>query len=280
MPELTILHKRTLGDLLLELDDAVFGGQIVPSADSPHVQALLTEIGAGAPVRIEQRDDHLGLYGWPADGVRARIEADGGATRFGWRLREWPDMLLTAEYHAVWEEPNGTLVDIGPSIVEDTVTLFAPDDTEPPPGARYRVLHVSPDRSQDIADRVAALKPGQRTYEARRAAKAGQSLHDWIGVKSFTDTMPEAIPAFIVACDAFTAKLARLPDLIELRPDDFDEADEGAWHPDWETEQARDKLVDWDMARQDRMTEVEDGLDALGLTDTRLLDDPNAPPET
>jgi hypothetical protein len=270
MPELTILHKRTLGDLLLELDDSVFGGQIVPSADSPHVQALLAEINAGAPVKIEQRDDHLGLYGWPADGVRARIEADGGAIRFGWRLREWPDILLTAEYHAVWEEPDGTLVDIAPSIVEDTVTLFAPDDTDPPPDLRHRVLHVSPDRSQEIADRIASLKPSQRMYEERRAAKAGKSLHDWIGAKSFTDTLPEAIPAFIAACDAFSAKLARLPNLIELRPDDFDEADEGEWHPDWETEQAGDKLVDWDMARQERMMDIEEGMDALGLMDARL----------
>ena len=278
MPELSIPHKQSLGDLLVELDDAVFGGQIVPSADSPHVQALLTDIGAGAPVRIEKRDDHLGIYGWPADGVRARMDVDGGFIRFGWRLRAWPDMLLTAERHAVWEEPDGTLVDITPAVTAEPASLFAPDDTEHAPGARYRVLHVSPDRSQDIAGRIASLKPGQRAYEERRAAKAGKSLHDWIGVKSFTDTLSEAIPAFIAACEAFTAKLTHLPDLIEVRPDDYDVADEGEWHPDWETEQARDKLVDWSIAREDRMIDIEEGMDALGLADTRVID--NSSPET
>jgi hypothetical protein len=236
---------------------------------------LLAEIGAGVPVRIEKRDDHLGLYGWPADGVRARIDVDGGAIRFGWRLREWPCMLLTAEYHAVWEEPDGKLVDIAPAVTNDSVTLFAPDVRENPPGARYRVLHVSPDRSQDIADRIASLTPGQRAYEERRAAKAGKSLHDWIRLKSFTDTLPEAIASFIAACDGFTAKLARLPDLIELRPNDFDEADEGAWHPDWETEPARDKLIDWDLAREEAMMAIEEGMDALGMADTRLIDEPS-----
>ena len=274
MPELTIPHKQSLGDLLLELDDAVFGGQIVPSADSPHVQALLTGIGAGAPVRVEKRDDHLGTYGWAADGVRARMDVDGGFIRFGWRLRAWPDMLLTAERHAVWEEPDGTLVDITPAVTEEPASLFAPDDTEHASGARYRVLHVSPDRSREIAERVGSLKAGQRTYEERRAAKAGKSLHDWIGVKSFADPLVEAIPAFIAACEAFNAKLARLPDLIEPRPDDFNEADEGEWHPDWETEQARDKLIDWDLAREEAMMAIEEGMDALGMVDTRLIDEP------
>ena len=166
------------------------------------------------------------------------------------------------------------MVDIAPAVTDGTVTLFAPDASEHPPGARYRVLHVSPDRSEDIADRIAALKPGQRAYEERRAGKAGKSLHDWIGVKSFTDSLPEAIPAFIAACEAFTAKLTRLPDLIEPRPDDFNEADEGEWHPDWETEQARDKLIDWDLAREEAMMAIEEGMHALGMADTRLIDEP------
>ena len=272
MPELTIPHKSDLGNLLLDLDGVVFGGQLVPLADSPHVQALVREIGAGTPVRIDKRDDHLGLYGWAADGVRARIEADGGAIRFGWRFRDWPGVLLTAEYHAVWEQPDGALVDITPAITEDSESLFAPDDTEPPPGDRYHVQHVSPDRFHDIVNRIASLKPGQRAYEERRAAKAGQSLHDWIGMKSFPDILIDAIPAFIAACDDFTAKRTGLPELIELRPDNFNEAEEGEWHLDWETELAREKIFDWVIVRERRMADIEEGMEAMGLTDTRFPD--------
>ena len=272
MPDLAIHHKRDLADVLLELDDDIFTGQVVPDADAPHVRALLAEIGAGQPVRIELRDDHLGLYGWPVDGVQARIDIDGGAIRYGWRLREWPDMLLTAVAHAVWEEPDGTLVDITPASTPGSLSLFAPDPaaTDLLGIARYRVLHVSPDRSREIAERVGSLKGGQRAYEERRAAKAGLSLHDWIGVKDFTDLLPEAIPAFTAACDAFIAKMSRLPDLIELRPEDHDDIADGEWHPDYETEQARDKLADWQLAREERMMDIEEGMDALGLTDTRV----------
>ena len=275
MPDPTLDHKRDLSELLLELDDSIFAGQIVPDADAPHVRSFLAELGAGDPVRIELRDDHLGLYGWTEDSIRARIAEDGGAIRYGWRLREWPSILLTAERHAVWQEPDGTLVDIVPASVDDTTSLFAPGDTEALSGARYLILHVSPDRSAEIAERVGALKGGQRAYEEKRAAKAGQSLYDWIAVKSFTDPLPDAIPAFTRACEAFTAKLAQLPDLIELRPDDYDDIADGEWHPDWETERARDKLVDWHIVREDRLADIEDGLDTLGLADTRVAAAPN-----
>ncbi len=270
MPDLAIHHKRDLADVLLELDDDIFTGQVVPDIDVPHVKALLAEQGAGEPERIELRDDHLGLYGWPADGIQARIDTDGGVMRHGWRLREWPGMLLTVEPHTVWEEPDGTLVDITPASTPGSLSLFAPDPEAWSGASRHCVLHVSPDRSQDIADRVASLKGGQRGYEERRAAKAGLSLHDWIGVKEFTDPLPEAISAFISACAAFTGKLTRLPELIALRPDDHDAIADGEWHPDFETELARDKLVDWQVAREERMMAIEDGMNALGLTDTRV----------
>ena len=276
MPDPTPDHKRGLSELLLELDDSIFAGQIVPDADSPDVRGFLAELGAGDPVRIELRDDHLGLYGWTDDGIRARIAEDGGAIRYGWRLREWPDILLTAERHAVWQEPDGALVDITPSGVGDaTTSLFAPADTEALSGARYLVLHISPDRSAEIAARVAELKAGQRAYEEKRAAKAGQTLYDWIAVKSFTDPLPDAIPAFARACEAFTANLAQLPDLIDLRPEDYDDIADGKWHPDWETERARDKLMDWHIAREDRLIDIEVGLDTLGLADTRVAAAPN-----
>ncbi len=279
MPKLSDDHKAQLSATMLELDDDLFSGEVVPDPAAPHVQALLAELGAGEAATIELRDDHLGIYGWTDAGIRARIAADGGAIRYGWRLREWPEVLLTAERHAVWEEPDGTLVDITPSNTESSVSLFALGDTEALTGARYGVLHVSPDRSAEVAERVASLKAGQRSYEERRAAKAGLTLNDWIAIKSFADPLLEAIPAFIQACALYTAKLAQLPDLIELRPDDHDDIADGPWQPDWETEPAADKLIRWHIVREDRMMDIEAGLDTLALAETRNFGAPNHAPE-
>ncbi len=271
MPDLSDQHQRDLDDALLELDESLFVGFTVPAPDQADIRDFLAEIGAGEPATIERRDDHLGLYRWAAEGVQARIAADGGSIRFGWRVLAWPDMLLVAQPHAVWQDPDGILVDIAPACVDATETLFAPADSAPT-AARYKIVHVSPDRTADIAERVAGLKGGQRAYEERRAAKAGQSLHEWIGVKHFTDPLIAALPAFIAACDAFDAKLPRLPDLIEPRPEDYDEAKEDPWEPAWETELARDRLLDWDLARHEAMIALDDGLDALGIPDTRTFD--------
>jgi hypothetical protein len=278
MAELSDYHKGALGDALLIVDEDLFEGHVVPAPDSPDVIALVADIGAGAPLLIERRDDHLGVYHWAADGIRARIAADGGAIRHGWRLLEWPNVLLTALYHPVWEEPGGALVDITPAPFAGSVSLFAPDDREPGQTARHRILHVSPDRSLETAERVATLKGGQRTYEERRAAKAGQSLTDWIAVKHFTDPLIAALPAFIAACDAFTAKLARLPELVDHKPDDWNDAAEGEWKLEWETEPAIEKLIAWDDIREERMMDIEDGMRTLRLADTRLfIDEPEEP---
>ena len=271
MPDLSDQHQRDLDDALLELEESLFVGFTVPASDQPDIRAFVAEIGAGEPTTIERRDDHLGLYHWPAEGVHARIAADGGKVCFGWRLLAWPNMLLVAQPHAVWQDPDGSLVDIAPACINATETLFAAADSAPP-GARYKIVHVSPDRTAEIAKRVAALKGGQRAYEERRAAKAGQSLHEWIGIKHFTDPLIAALPAFIAACDAFEAKLPRLPGLIAPRPDDYDEAKEDPWEPAWETELARDHLLDWDSVRHEAMIAIEEGLDALGIEDTRTFD--------
>ena len=99
--------------------------------ESEAVAAFVAELSPLPPVSVPLRDDSYGLYGWPADGVRDKIGADGGSIRFGWRLREWPNVLLTAEFHAVWVDPDGTLVDITPAVTGDAPSLFVPDPAYP-----------------------------------------------------------------------------------------------------------------------------------------------------
>ncbi len=64
------------------------------------------------------------------DCVRHKVERDGGRIRFGWAIWEWPRVLIEAEHHAVYESPDGRLIDITPSSLPDVRRrLFLPDDT-------------------------------------------------------------------------------------------------------------------------------------------------------
>ncbi len=226
MTELLHRHKLRLGERLNERDQWVFDGEIVPSTDTEAVQAFVAELSPVPAVVVPLRaDDEDGMYGWPADGIRRKISNHGGSIRFGWRLREWPQILLAAEFHAVWVDADGALVDITPAVTSGETSLFVPDPNYPETFAsdqrqptRYKVLHSAPDRSEEIAQRIAQMKPGQCAYEERRAHKAGKTLEEWVLGKFPADPLLPSIAAYIEACNAFEAKLATLPDLIETEP--------------------------------------------------------------
>lgn len=225
MIELSLQQKQRLGKALHTADTEAFFDERVPAEVTDAITSFAAELSPLPPVHIPLREDDHAAYGWPADGVREKIRADGGSIRFGWRLREWQPVMLTAEFHAVWVDPDGNLVDITPNIADGETSLFVPDpanagprDGDPHPPTRYRVLHQRRDRSRDIAERIARMKPAQRAYEERRAQKAGQTLEDWLTDKLYPDPVPQSIALFIDACQSFDAKLATLPLLIEDTP--------------------------------------------------------------
>lgn len=232
MPELTYDHKLSLGDTRHAADVEAFTDDIVPPDVTEVIRAFAAELGPLPPVHVPLRRDDLAVYGWPADGIAWKIRNDGGSIQFGWRLREWPGILLTAEAHAVWVDPDGALVDITRDVADGDISLFVPlpSDSEPfnfdqRPATRYRVLYTPPGRSAAVAERIASMKTSQRAYEERRGRKAGKSLEEWIDSKFHHDPLPDQIAAFIAACDAFDAKLPGLPDLIVIDPDAVTEDD-------------------------------------------------------
>jgi hypothetical protein len=225
MTELSIKQKRYLGETRHTVDTDAFFDDRVPGEVTEAIASFAAQLSPLPPVHIPLRKEARASYGWPADGVREKIRADGGSIRFGWRLREWRPVLLTAEFHAVWVDPDGNLVDITPDVAAGEISLFVPDpaysdlqDGDPYPSTRYHVLHQRRDRSQEIAERIARMKPAQRAYEERRAQKARQTLEDWLSDKLYPDPVPQSIALFIEACQSFDAKLPTLPDLIEATP--------------------------------------------------------------
>lgn len=58
--------------------------------------------------------------------VQRRIESEGGAEVLGWAIRAWPRVFAEAEHHAVWQRPDGKLVDVTPTKGEQR-RLFLPD---------------------------------------------------------------------------------------------------------------------------------------------------------
>ncbi len=64
--------------------------------------------------------------------VDRRVASNGGMPVLGWAIWEVPGVLIEAEFHAVWQQPEGTLLDISARRLRFDSITFVPD-----PGARY-----------------------------------------------------------------------------------------------------------------------------------------------
>lgn len=186
--------------------------ETTPENITPEVQNFATELG-GVATKVPVVADQFGLYGWCSDGVAEKIRMEGGSIVFGWTIWEWPDVLLTAEFHAVWKSPTDALYDITPkpqgekAIVFVAKPEFAQDfNFDDRPANQQRRVYMPADRFSEIAARIATMKPAQRDYEMRRATKAKMSLEQWLASRCPVDPLPALIDDFIATVAAANAK--------------------------------------------------------------------------
>lgn len=186
--------------------------ETTPPTITEAITRFTATLGGAAPVFVPVIQDEHGLYGWCSDGVREKVRAAGGSIAFGWTIWEWPSVMLTAEFHAVWRDDAGALFDITPKPAGQKRILFVYDLSyaqdfnfdERPRNRRVR-LHVEPDRSAELAAVKSALNGGKQRYEEGRAAKAGVTLDEWLAKKLAPDALAEAIDELIAVCGAFEA---------------------------------------------------------------------------
>lgn len=98
-----------------------------PQSINRHVLALCARLGATEPpiyVDVQPRSDS-GFADCFNDVVR-HVEESGGTRLHGWQIWEWPGVLVEAEFHAVWQKPDGSLADVQSKPDGETRILFVP----------------------------------------------------------------------------------------------------------------------------------------------------------
>ncbi len=209
MPNIAEIKRMSADMLASERVGADRIKETTPAESSLGLEAFCLSLGGAAPMFVPVVDDEHGLFGWCSDGVLEKVKADGGEIVFGWSIWEWPEVLRTAEFHAVWKSPAGELMDITPKPRGEQRILFVQDDSYPRdfnfdhrPGNRRQRAYVAPDKVEMAKQRIDALKPHQIEYETKRAQKAGMSLQQWFEAKVPEDKLTQLIDEMISACDA------------------------------------------------------------------------------
>jgi len=100
---------------------------VVPNQNELHVKKLAASLSSQSLVTV-QCDPLLDKPSRECFRiVPEQIRAYGGQQVTGWAIWEWPKVLVEAEFHAVWQRPDGSLVDITPREQYFPSILFLPD---------------------------------------------------------------------------------------------------------------------------------------------------------
>ncbi len=111
--------------------------------------------------------------------VPEKIKRDGGQMQIGWTIWEMQNVLVEAEFHAVWKSPDGHLVDITPKQDGENIILFHPDskrcyNREPVDNIRYPLQdHPAIHEFIKLQEERATL---MRKHIVRKAAPGGSWL--------------------------------------------------------------------------------------------------------
>lgn len=92
--------------------------------------------------------------------VEQHVEKHGGKSIIGWQVWEWPGVFAEAEFHAVWQRPDETLVDITPKISGESSILFIPDRTRQYTGSRVPNIKHPIAKGEIVRDYIKLLDIG------------------------------------------------------------------------------------------------------------------------
>lgn len=126
------------------------------------VLAFCAHISRHAPVYVPLVPEPDARPAYCFDNSVRQASLHGGAALYGWAIWHWPGRWFEAEHHAVWQRPDGELLDVTPQPGAPEQILFLPDPEKVFDPERYRRNIMAPDGDNAVAAEYIALV-GQRT---------------------------------------------------------------------------------------------------------------------
>lgn len=108
----------------------MFGGGTTPDAITDTIRHFCSRLVSDAHPRYLAVAPLAGAKPQDCFAVIERhVQNHGGSICYGWQIWEWPQVMLEAEFHAVWEDCSGNLRELTPKLSLVERILFLPDST-------------------------------------------------------------------------------------------------------------------------------------------------------
>ena len=99
-----------------------------PYGINKHVRALRDRIASPLePVFVQVQTRHDARSSECFEATAKHVAEFGGTSVYGWQVWEWPGILIEGEFHAVWKNPDGVLLDVSRKDEGENRILFIPD---------------------------------------------------------------------------------------------------------------------------------------------------------
>lgn len=109
----------------------VYLAPVTPAEINPALQALIDLIVPGGQAQlVPVRPVDSAPINECFSIVKGRVAAHGGELVTGWSLWVSPRLFVEAEFHGVWRDPSGALVDLAPKAKSVVHVLFLPDPSK------------------------------------------------------------------------------------------------------------------------------------------------------
>lgn len=105
--------------------------------------------------------------------VQRMVRDHGGQQVNGWAIWQWANILVEAEAHAVWESPEGHLIDITPHDNEEKEILFLRDSSMMYSGQHIGNMRIALTNSPLAAELIAL---SEQTEAVMREYKPGTEI--------------------------------------------------------------------------------------------------------
>lgn len=97
------------------------------------------------------------------ENVKKKINRDGGSIQYGWAIWEWPHIMVEAEFHAVWVDQQGNLIDITPKEDNQEKILFLKDNSRTYTGNRIDNFRLNISNNPSV---IKLIEVSQKLTEA------------------------------------------------------------------------------------------------------------------
>lgn len=124
---------------------------IPPKLIKPHVIKFCRRVVCDSepyyiPVQPDKDGETLNCFSI----VKDRVTREGGEAIIGWAIWEWPKVIIEAEFHCVWRNSDGEILDITPRDPPIKRILFIEDSRQQYEGFQVDNIRHALKRDKDI----------------------------------------------------------------------------------------------------------------------------------